>query len=57
MKVYLLMRWSMRIRVHKSYVRNKRVLQLIKKLKDLEREMRRFHENFFAINLNSFKKV
>ena len=51
------MRWSMRIRVHKSYVRNKRVLQLIKKLKDLEREMRRFHENFFAINLNSFKKV
>jgi len=42
--------------IHKSYYGNKRILNLVRKLKFLEFKMAMIQENFFNLNLNAFKK-
>lgn len=42
--------------IHKSYYGNKRILNLVRKLKILELKAARIKENFFNMNVNEFKK-
>ncbi|MFH0764589.1 MAG: hypothetical protein V1927_06255 [Candidatus Omnitrophota bacterium] len=46
----------MRELVHKRYLRNKRIRQLVDKLESLTLAARMRQENFFDLNLNAFKK-
>lgn len=41
---------------HKSICKDKRILELVKKMKELEEEIKRTEEIFFGMNLNGFKK-
>ena len=43
--------------VHKVYLKDKRILSLVHKLKRLEDEAKRLERNFFDLNLNAFKKL
>jgi len=42
--------------VHKVYLKNKKILSLVRKLKQLEIEAKMIEVNFFNQNLNAFKK-
>lgn len=48
-------RSKMEVPIHKSHLRNKKVLHLILRLKHLELEAMKLQANFFAVNLNAFK--
>jgi len=42
--------------IHKVYLKNKKILSLVRKLKQLEVEAKMIEVNFFNQNLNAFKK-
>jgi len=47
---------NMKIVVRESYIKDKRILHFIEKLKKLEFEARRRQEIFFAMKLKNLKK-